>query len=82
MCIGQLGLRGNARLLDLEEISPETVGRFDCVVASHVLEHVRDPKEVLQRLSSVSSLLIVAVPNPVLLPIPGEGALSDLHRPR
>lgn len=67
-CVAASSVYGEARLLGLEDVSPETVGRFDCVVASHVLEHVRDPKEVLERLSSVSDLLVVAVPNPYYSP--------------
>jgi SAM-dependent methyltransferase len=67
-CVAASSVYGEARLLGLEEVSPETVGRFDCVVASHVLEHVRDPKEALERLSSVSDLLVLAVPNPYYSP--------------
>lgn len=52
---------------DLERGLPESLeGPFDTVVASHVLEHLRDPSVLLRALHRVmqpSSTLIVALPN-------------------
>lgn len=51
---------------DLENADLTALGEFDCVVASHVLEHVRDPLSVLSRLQrNVSSegALVIALPN-------------------
>jgi hypothetical protein len=42
------------------------LGRFDCAVASHVLEHLRNPDEVLRRLRSCldrEATVVVALPN-------------------
>lgn len=47
-----------------EEFNP--ISRYDVILASHVLEHVDDPKSILQRMSSWlndSGKIIVAVPN-------------------
>lgn len=51
---------------DLEAFSFEGIGSFDCVICSHVLEHLRNPATVLRRLAAVMSSdaqLIVALPN-------------------
>lgn len=43
--------------------------KFDCVIASHVLEHLENPKAALSQLASLSkSYLIVSVPNPYYSP--------------
>jgi SAM-dependent methyltransferase len=42
------------------------LGKFDCVILSHILEHLYHPEEVLRRLRSVldpESVVIVALPN-------------------
>jgi methionine biosynthesis protein MetW len=51
---------------DLESMPFDALGQFDCVVCSHVLEHVRRPADVLKRMHPVfgaGSRLIVALPN-------------------
>lgn len=51
---------------DLEELDPAGLGRFDCVVCSHVLEHLTRPEELLRRLRAsltADGLLVVALPN-------------------
>ncbi len=63
--------RAEARLdqvvtADLDQFDPAPLGRFDCVVCSHVLEHLRDPRRLLRAaLACVQpeGLLIVALPN-------------------
>jgi SAM-dependent methyltransferase len=53
---------------DLEDGLPGQLDelRFDCIVFSHVLEHVRDPATLLARLSarlSVGGSCVIAIPN-------------------
>lgn len=51
---------------DLEEFDPAGLGRFDCVVCSHVLEHLTKPEELLRRLRgslTEEGVLVVALPN-------------------
>jgi SAM-dependent methyltransferase len=51
---------------DLNLMDPASLGRFDCIVCSHVLEHLSDPKRQLQALRvclGPSGILIVALPN-------------------
>jgi SAM-dependent methyltransferase len=54
---------------DLETADFSALGQFDLVVCSHVLEHLRDPVQVLRRvrsnLASPDGLLLVALPNPM-----------------
>jgi 2-polyprenyl-3-methyl-5-hydroxy-6-metoxy-1,4-benzoquinol methylase len=53
--------------VDLDEfVPPEDFGRFDVVICSHVLEHLRRPKELLQALKGClrsNGRLIVSLPN-------------------
>jgi SAM-dependent methyltransferase len=54
---------------DLETVSLTSLGTFDVVVCSHILEHLRDPRGLLCRLRSnlaPKGLLVVALPNPLL----------------
>ena len=51
---------------DLNSFSPEQLGEFDCVVMSHVLEHLVEPDKVLKRFHATlgpDALLIIALPN-------------------
>jgi SAM-dependent methyltransferase len=55
-------------VLDLEEHIPPTLSdlRFDTLIFSHVLEHLRDPATVLARLSALllpGGQVLIAVPN-------------------
>jgi SAM-dependent methyltransferase len=53
-------------LADLNDFDPSTLGVFDCIVCSHVLEHLYQPEKVIQRLRRVltsDGTLIVALPN-------------------
>ena len=51
---------------DLNTFDPESLGRFDCVICSHVLEHLYWPDRVLRTLAPVivpGGRLIVGLPN-------------------
>jgi SAM-dependent methyltransferase len=51
---------------DLEKFQPSGIGEFDCIVCSHVLEHLRDPRQLLVSLGSALSeqgLIVIALPN-------------------
>jgi SAM-dependent methyltransferase len=51
---------------DLDDYDPRTLGRFDCIVCSHVLEHLRQPEVLLARLRDClaqGGILLVALPN-------------------
>lgn len=51
---------------DLNDFDPRSLGRFDCIVCSHVLEHLLAPEMLLLRLRDCleeSGVLIVALPN-------------------
>jgi len=51
---------------DLNTFDPVEAGEFDCVICSHILEHLYAPEELLQRLHKslkVDGSLIVALPN-------------------
>lgn len=51
---------------DLNEFDPGGLGEFDCIICSHVLEHLHRPEKLLGRLGrhfSPDGLLIVALPN-------------------
>jgi len=55
-----------AIVADLNVFDPTSLGQFDCIVCSHVLEHLVDPLNVLARLRpclSPQGRLIVALPN-------------------
>lgn len=51
---------------DLDEFETTPLGRFDCIVCSHVLEHLRDPRRLLQAAranAGPETILVVALPN-------------------
>lgn len=53
-------------MLDIERDLPSDLGAFDCLIFSHVLEHVRHPAEVLERFLphlAADGTLVIAVPN-------------------
>jgi SAM-dependent methyltransferase len=54
---------------DVETASLASLGTFDVVVCSHILEHLRDPRRVLNGLRSnltQNDILVVALPNPLV----------------
>jgi SAM-dependent methyltransferase len=49
---------------DLEACSLESLGSFDCVICSHVLEHLQWPGVLLKRILPLANgLVVVALPN-------------------
>jgi tRNA (mo5U34)-methyltransferase len=60
------------RELDLEDISPETLGRFDVVLFLGVLYHLKHPWPVLERVASVCDGLLI---------VETHADLLDLRRP-
>jgi SAM-dependent methyltransferase len=53
-------------MADLNSFDPTALGQFDCIVCSHVLEHLVAPQQLLRRLYpclSPQGTLLVALPN-------------------
>ena len=51
---------------DLESADLTHLGTFDCIVCSHVLEHVREPARLLARLRdnlAADGIVLIALPN-------------------
>jgi len=54
---------------DLNTFSPTDLGRFDCIICSHILEHLYWPEQVLRAVVALlepGGRLIVALPNPLV----------------
>lgn len=53
-------------IADLNHFNPDLTGKFDCIVCSHVLEHLYDPQKLLKILHNYltpQGILVVALPN-------------------
>lgn len=57
---------GETLKINVNDISPDTFGfQFDCIILSHVLEHLDNPREALKKLVSITKgLMVISVPNP------------------
>ena len=57
-------------IANLNEIDLAALGKFDCVVMSHVLEHLYAPDEFLLKVKAIlnpDAVIVVALPNVVIL---------------
>ena len=64
----QLASRRLSRVIceDLNGFDFSPLGQFDCVIASHILEHLHSPHDLLERVKCAlgpESLVLVALPN-------------------
>jgi SAM-dependent methyltransferase len=53
---------------ELNNFDFSSLGKFDCVILSHILKHLYSPEELLERLKCVlgpESVIVVALPNVV-----------------
>jgi 2-polyprenyl-3-methyl-5-hydroxy-6-metoxy-1,4-benzoquinol methylase len=60
------GRLSQAICADLNQFDFSPLGQFDCVILSHILEHLYSPEAVLQRLKYAlrpESMIVVALPN-------------------
>lgn len=60
------GVLDQVLVLDLNQFDATGLGEFDCIICSHVLEHLLRPEEVLRRLRRLltpAGTLLVALPN-------------------
>lgn len=59
--------QGSFLAADVKDLTPELLGfKFDCVVASHILEHLESPHEFLESVKGImepDGYLVIAVPN-------------------
>lgn len=69
-CVAMSSSYGEVQKMAVEEMSPARFnGKFECVVMSHVLEHLESPKEVLVHLMrSSASIMVLSIPNPYYSP--------------
>jgi tRNA (mo5U34)-methyltransferase len=67
-----LGSRVEDRTIELDQIAPETVGRFDVVLFLGVLYHLKHPWPALERVASVCDDLLI---------VETHADLLDLRRP-
>jgi 2-polyprenyl-3-methyl-5-hydroxy-6-metoxy-1,4-benzoquinol methylase len=54
--------------LNIEKENPPLAGKFDSIIIAAILEHLRDPKQVLTKLSSYLAdrgLIIITTPKPI-----------------
>lgn len=73
-CVRMGSQYGRVQKMAVENVSPDRFDeKFDCVIMSHVLEHVDDPREAVGHLESVSrGPIVISVPNPYYLPFIGN----------
>jgi SAM-dependent methyltransferase len=53
-------------ICDLNEFQTDDLGKFDCIICSHILEHLYQPQNLLKRLHinlKPNAIMIVALPN-------------------
>jgi SAM-dependent methyltransferase len=51
---------------DINSFNPQKLGKFDCIICSHILEHLYQPQALLTHLHdnlSVDGIILVALPN-------------------
>jgi tRNA (mo5U34)-methyltransferase len=80
-----LGLDVEYRLIDIPELSKETVGTFDVVMFFGVFYHLREPISILDRLADIADRLLILethldlsdVPYPAMRFYPGAELASD-----
>ena len=62
--VGELNRLGvPAKVADLEAGLPADLGRYDYIIASEVLEHLKYPEDLVARLKPLGDRLVVSVPN-------------------
>lgn len=68
-CLRLSNRYGLVTSVDIEDISPESFSqKYDCIIMSHVLEHLENPLKTLERLAEFSNgLMVISVPNPSYL---------------
>lgn len=73
---GALSSKVEEREIDVLELSPETVGKFDVVLFLGVLYHMKHPILSLERVASVTGQLLVVETVVDLLYLPGKRAMA------
>jgi SAM-dependent methyltransferase len=68
-CLRLSSRYGPVTSADMEDISLGSFSqKYDCIIMSHVLEHLENPRETLGRLAGFTNgLIIISVPNPSYL---------------
>ncbi|MBI5870698.1 MAG: class I SAM-dependent methyltransferase [Actinobacteria bacterium] len=68
-CLRLSSRYGPVTRVDIEDIQSGSFDqKFDCIIMSHVLEHLENPRETLGRLAGFTNgLMIISVPNPSYL---------------
>lgn len=64
-CVRLSSMYAPVEKLSIEEVTRENLGSgFDCIVLSHVLEHLENPRQTLLQLSELTDgVIVVSVPN-------------------